>query len=435
MSFSPRPRPHTVNLSFTDPDLTDNYQDITATHSQQSSTGRHPRGDTPLSRRSQGGGGTPSSSTSTSQTRYASLSNLDKLLDYLDDEDNNTHSTQRESSTPVSYNRTANLPPSTARRLDQSQDSPDSPSPRPGSVAAMRSGDRSLIQAQGGLSFREPSTTQRLQDELEADHRATAEEEERREQEERDPDGASVDSITRVAQAVTLLRSFLASYRSKSLTLSSDTLPQALDEFDTIISLGSSTAHTQPSPRVSNSSTSARKDRPPSRFVRSIPSPPPSEQQRPPTSAYEPLPYSSSTSFTRKQKYGGREPVEEEEERDEREFIREESVRPPTHSTTELAGYDPHDLNLQVSQLHLSSSCPPSPSHSKLTNERGYLGILLVDQRIEGSTRLHSVLAVGTEDDRTSRHEIEGSRGASRRRRCDRREQRREGEGWRQRWS
>ncbi|GAA5877006.1 hypothetical protein JCM1840_007095 [Sporobolomyces johnsonii] len=51
MSFSPRARPHTVNLSFTDPDVTDTYRDDRTTSSCSSPRHRHARGDTPLSRR------------------------------------------------------------------------------------------------------------------------------------------------------------------------------------------------------------------------------------------------------------------------------------------------------------------------------------------------------------------------------------------------
>ncbi|GAA5902716.1 uncharacterized protein JCM6883_007217 [Sporobolomyces salmoneus] len=255
-SFSPRQRPHTVNLSFTDLDLTDNFQDLDATFKSSSTQGgggrRHPRGDTPLSRRGGQGGGTPSSTTATSRAggglengAGGGLSNLDRLLDFLDGEEAEEelhHHGRERSSTPVSTTRRGGgdgsvatqraIPPSTIKRLDTTshRESPDSPSPRPGSVAAMRSGERSFIlQQAGGGSFasgqsNSGTTAQRLQDEIEAEQRQL------QEGEQVAGDGVSVDSITRVAQA-------------------------ALQEFDSIVSGGSSLP-----------STASRSSRPPSRL-------------------------------------------------------------------------------------------------------------------------------------------------------------------------
>ncbi|GAA5903236.1 hypothetical protein JCM6882_008114 [Rhodosporidiobolus microsporus] len=103
MSFSPRPRPNTVGLSFTDHDLTDTYRDDRSSHTAASSPQRrHPRGDTPLSRRqpsaddySSPGRWTVSSRRSASERdggeerdeEERERSNLDKLLDLLDDDD------------------------------------------------------------------------------------------------------------------------------------------------------------------------------------------------------------------------------------------------------------------------------------------------------------------------------------------------------------
>ncbi|GAA5937633.1 uncharacterized protein JCM15063_002072 [Sporobolomyces koalae] len=192
MAFSPRARPRTANLSFTDPDLTDNYRDLSLTSSVSGDARtRHARGDTPLSRPPS----VPSSyATSTSTFAGAATSNLERLLDFLDDDDHARAgaSTPPPPAAPPSAARSA-LPPrlSSARsRPSQSPhtDLPDSPSPRPGSVAAMRSGERSM------LSF-QPSAPE--------------------------PQEGSVDSIARIAQA-------------------------ALDEFDDTISADPTSTQTTP---------------------------------------------------------------------------------------------------------------------------------------------------------------------------------------------
>lgn len=223
-TFSTRQRPSTVNLTFTDNDLTDNFQDNTrSSFASESSNarGRHPRGDTPLSKAGGGGAG-GSSATSASRRGYGanggSLSNLDRLLDFLDDEEQADEAQRpRNSSTPIQstskdYDAQGSaIPPSTVRRLDSTSQSPDSPSPRPGSVAAMRSGERSFHQQHGYSNSFQSTTTQRLQDELiEADR----EQQEQRVESQGQLDGdeqeeareGSVDSITRVAQAVSSYR-------------------------------------------------------------------------------------------------------------------------------------------------------------------------------------------------------------------------------------
>ncbi|GAA6064105.1 hypothetical protein JCM10212_003668 [Sporobolomyces blumeae] len=254
MTFSPRERPHTVNLSFTDADLTDTYRDERETHSSVSSPGpgRHARGDSPVSVRSRrvgpGRGGSEgdgessawsverwSASNGSGRTRdegdlsegersRVRRSNLDRLLDYLDDEHRTNTAASRStihpgesdrikrsfvtSTPPPSVAHTARPPPPSttalrqrpmtngpsvdrdgadgsfsgrtpttyakhasyrtdAQRLQSTgasihtrrnvsviasagargvmDDLPDSPSPRPGSVAAMRSGERSAF--------------------------------------------------------------------------------------------------------------------------------------------------------------------------------------------------------------------------------------------------------------------------------------------------
>lgn len=104
MSFSPRARPDTVHLPFSDVDVTDSYRDVEASSNNASSPRhRHPQGDTPLVRRAPGS--IASSTTSPSRFGRSSSrggrsagageqdnserirSNLDKLLDLLDQED------------------------------------------------------------------------------------------------------------------------------------------------------------------------------------------------------------------------------------------------------------------------------------------------------------------------------------------------------------
>ncbi|GAA5902992.1 hypothetical protein JCM8208_000425 [Rhodotorula glutinis] len=97
MSFDPRPRPDTVHLALSDPDLTDTYRDDHSSNPASSPRVRHPRGDTPLSRRSQATspGRWSVSRRSASDAHddrgqdadLRELSNLDKLLDLLDGDD------------------------------------------------------------------------------------------------------------------------------------------------------------------------------------------------------------------------------------------------------------------------------------------------------------------------------------------------------------
>ena len=103
MSFSPRTRPDTVNLPFSDADLTDSYRDDVDRSSNNASSPRHrhPLGDSPLSRRTYDAGDAIGSSPGRfgssmagssqvgSEANHSSRirSNLDKLLDLLDEDD------------------------------------------------------------------------------------------------------------------------------------------------------------------------------------------------------------------------------------------------------------------------------------------------------------------------------------------------------------
>lgn len=101
MSFSPRTRPDTVNLPFSDPDMTDTYRDDRSSNNASSPRHRHPLGDSPLSRRGYDAGDATGSSPGRfgssragssqvgSEANHSSRirSNLDKLLDLLDEDD------------------------------------------------------------------------------------------------------------------------------------------------------------------------------------------------------------------------------------------------------------------------------------------------------------------------------------------------------------
>ncbi|GAA6033801.1 hypothetical protein JCM8097_000348 [Rhodosporidiobolus ruineniae] len=336
MSFSPRPRPQTVNLSFTDPDVTDTYRDERSSVALSSPRQRHPRGDTPLSRRqaseadySSPGRWTVSSRRSASERGGGEddegllrheRSNLDKLLDLLDDDDGAVEesqgqhydqpsgrsfatstppppssssrpppppSTTRRAPPPSSarpYSPASHASPSTTRASDSPSiraphrslsssytarpnsalsrfqrthassggahpsassggggggrvGAPDSPSPRPGSVAALRrngGGEGSF----GSAAAFERSGVSGLSSNREGDEKgqeqryegAGGEDGQPQEEEEGTEGGGSLDSVARVAQA-------------------------AMDEFDTIISHG-----------VASSSRSASR-------LRNIPSP------------------------------------------------------------------------------------------------------------------------------------------------------------------
>ncbi|GAA5842457.1 hypothetical protein JCM11251_007320 [Rhodosporidiobolus azoricus] len=350
MSFSPRPRPHTVGLSFTDHDLTDTYRDDrssingTATSSPQR---RHPRGDTPLSRRpvnaddfSSPGRWTVSSRRSVSEKEGEldeeehERSNLDKLLDLLDDEEDGAEHPYRSPGRNETANRTfatstppppppgsrSPYPPTTAPRTLASQRHspphvspstnadptstyaatespslrahqrslsslsapvarpnsalarfqrshgradgaeggrgaglPDSPSPRPGSVAALRGkGEASFATAaeRSGASAAALPEAHRLREDGQGKTQghdqggedAGGEDRDEEHREETSTEAGSLDSVARVAQA-------------------------AMDEFDNIISQG-----------VSSSSRSASR-------LRNIPSPartPSASSPRPP---------------------------------------------------------------------------------------------------------------------------------------------------------
>ncbi|TNY21253.1 hypothetical protein DMC30DRAFT_446299 [Rhodotorula diobovata] len=313
MAFSPRARPDTVHLAFSDADLTDTYRDERSSAAASSPRARHPRGDTPLSR---GRGNADDTGTSPGRwsvsRRSASdaadedqgddlreLSNLDKLLNLLDgDEQDDTwdasfrHGGGLSRSVgmstpppPTGQHSTSHPPPapSTVRRRDVSaarpspssrrpaqypttetafstaaspetaspstrnfrpplsarapsaleilqrangfsvarDGAPDSPSPRPGSVAALRrsgEGDRSGFEGSStSLKGKERryDAGERTDAAVDGSYEETV---------------ASVDSITRVAEA-------------------------ALQEFDTIVS------HNSPNGR-------------PASRLRNIPSPP-----------------------------------------------------------------------------------------------------------------------------------------------------------------
>ncbi|GAA5855019.1 hypothetical protein JCM9279_005725 [Rhodotorula babjevae] len=101
MSFDPRPRPHTVHLAFSDPDITDTYRDDHSSNAASSPRVRHPTGDTPLSRRTAATSPGRWSLSRRSASDAAEdrgqdadlreLSNLDKLLDLLDGHDDDEH--------------------------------------------------------------------------------------------------------------------------------------------------------------------------------------------------------------------------------------------------------------------------------------------------------------------------------------------------------
>ncbi|GAA6004183.1 hypothetical protein JCM10207_002470 [Rhodosporidiobolus poonsookiae] len=317
MSFSPRPRPHTVNLSYTDPDVTDRFEDDTASHAHSSPRRYHPRGDTPLSRRQLSGDehSSPGRWTASSRRSVAGgeqddfpheRSNLDKLLDFLDDDDaaadahlEHAHPAQRSyaTSTPPPLPTHSPRPPPTAatvrhgshlprsplpshsstssapsdspsqRAHHRSQSSfarsssalaaaallnrtqagsgaregaPDSPSPRPGSVAAMRSAaERSgmgSFLAGGGEKSRGEATGREGREGDGAGY-AEGDGEAGEEDEEQTEAAGSLDSDARVAQA-------------------------ALEEFDTIISHGLSTS-TRSASRLRNIPSPARTPTPP----------------------------------------------------------------------------------------------------------------------------------------------------------------------------
>lgn len=161
MAFSPRARPDTVHLAFSDADLTDTYRDERSSAAASSPRARHPRGDTPLSR---GRGNADDTGTSPGRwsvsRRSASdaadedqgddlreLSNLDKLLNLLDgDEQDDTwdasfrHGGGLSRSVgmstpppPTGQHSTSHPPPapSTVRRRDVSAARPSPSSRRP----------------------------------------------------------------------------------------------------------------------------------------------------------------------------------------------------------------------------------------------------------------------------------------------------------------
>ncbi|KAL7339411.1 hypothetical protein BJY59DRAFT_651616 [Rhodotorula toruloides] len=131
MSFSPRPRPNTVNLPFSDPDVTDTYRDERSSVTASSPRRRHPRGDTPLSRRPGGADDTATSPGRWSTSRRSASetdgreeeyavdsrrerSNLDKLLDFLDQDD--AEQTMREGTDPMGRPQAMSTPPPTVPR-------------------------------------------------------------------------------------------------------------------------------------------------------------------------------------------------------------------------------------------------------------------------------------------------------------------------------
>ncbi|GAA5998389.1 hypothetical protein JCM5350_008359 [Sporobolomyces pararoseus] len=328
-TFSPRQRPRTVNLNgFEDPDLTDQFRDDTLQSQASSNSRRHPRGDTP-SRTGPLGTGT-GTGTSASSTRLmmmndkgTSLTNLDKLLDFLDNDDQHasfrgiTKTPDRGrgggegggSSTIRNPNFTSSATTTTIRtaeteKLQQDGSSPYSPSPRPGSVAAMRSHSRSL-------SFQSQNTLTNQRNLYNDDNDDSVDNSQHYQQQEEHEKG-SVDSITRVAQA-------------------------ALDEFDSIISSsrGGGTA-------ISTSSSSTKQQQSGCRSPHSESTRSPPVRQIPPSSHSNidnfypvpqpcPLPRSTSVSTSIQQ----RADMEEAEE--------------PVEEITNFAD-DPHQLNLQLIQ-------------------------------------------------------------------------------------
>ncbi|GAA5976323.1 hypothetical protein JCM11641_005981 [Rhodosporidiobolus odoratus] len=359
MSFSPRPRPQTVNLSFTDQDITDTYRDDRSTvHS--SPQHRHARGDTPLSRRqlsaddysspgrwtvSSRRSGTGSERGGMDVDERAERSNLDKLLDFLDDDDAqdcqkhqkeqahpspgaagrsyatstppppSTSSSFRQPPPPStirpSTSRRSTIPPSSTSHSPSSTratespsvrahhrslssisagigtrsnsalarftrtnggnssmradargvEVPDSPSPRPGSVAALRRNGEGNSALDPENSFTRGGDRSRARDgeaeqvapEYVEDQGGEYVEEEREEQSEREgTEGGSLDSVARVAQA-------------------------AMDEFDTIISYGIASSSRSAS-RLRNIPSPTRTPTPPSARSAGAPLPPPPPQ-------------------------------------------------------------------------------------------------------------------------------------------------------------
>ncbi|BGP01883.1 hypothetical protein RTG_01822 [Rhodotorula toruloides ATCC 204091] len=132
MSFSPRPRPNTVNLPFSDADVTDTYRDERSSVTASSPRRRHPRGDTPLSRRTGGADNTATSPGRWSASRRSASetdgreeeeyradsrrerSNLDKLLDFLDQDD--AEQTLRDGMEPMGRPQAMSTPPPTIPR-------------------------------------------------------------------------------------------------------------------------------------------------------------------------------------------------------------------------------------------------------------------------------------------------------------------------------
>ncbi|GAA6050605.1 hypothetical protein JCM3770_001484 [Rhodotorula araucariae] len=274
MAFSPRARPDTVHLAFSDADVTDTYRDERSSAAASSPRARHPRGDTPLSRRHADTDDTGTSPGRWSVSRRSAseldganerddtlreLSNLDKLLVLLDGDEpeeswmpsprttyadvsrarpasssrppESTGSASVVSTTTTATDspsmraaRSASFRPSLSGRAPsavellqrangfstQRDGLPDSPSPRPGSVAALRKSeaDRSVVEGKGKERAYEAG------ERTDVAINGSAEEYE--------GTVASVDSITRVAEA-------------------------ALHEFDTIVSGNS---HGRPASRL-----------------------------------------------------------------------------------------------------------------------------------------------------------------------------------------
>ncbi|GAA5987892.1 hypothetical protein JCM10908_007261 [Rhodotorula pacifica] len=148
MSFSPRARPNTVNLPFSDADITDTYRDDRSSNNASSPRHRHPLGDSPLSRR----GGEAGDATGSSSGRFASSSrggsyhagseadnttrirsNLDKLLDLLDQDDEDVYTQTSGAGTlaPGLGEQTMMSTPPPPQSANQSNFTPTSAHPRP----------------------------------------------------------------------------------------------------------------------------------------------------------------------------------------------------------------------------------------------------------------------------------------------------------------
>ncbi|BGP50077.1 hypothetical protein JCM10450v2_005986 [Rhodotorula kratochvilovae] len=192
MAFSPRARPDTIHLAFSDADLTDTYRDERS-RAETDDTGTSP-GRWSVSRRSASELDGPDERDDT----LRELSNLDKLLVLLDGDE------PEETWVPSPQTKHSERAVELLQRANgfgaPRDGLPDSPSPRPGSVAALRKSEADRSGVDGGKG---KERAWEAAERTDAAVNGSAEEYEET--------VASVDSITRVAEA-------------------------ALHEFDTIVS-------------------------------------------------------------------------------------------------------------------------------------------------------------------------------------------------------